>query len=96
MRDRHPRTGTGYGATDPARWPATVATTPTIAYGTCTRPVTPLVAQEKPSAIKGCTRRHACCAASLRLRKGVDETFGWMKTVSSVRRTRYRNLARPG
>ena len=33
---------------------------------------------------------------SQRLRKRVEETFGWMKTVGGFRRTRYRGLDRTG
>ena len=33
---------------------------------------------------------------SLRLRKRVEEVFGWMKTVGGFRRTRYRGVARTG
>ena len=59
--------------------------------------VTPHVAQKKKhSAIDGRTTRHAGYAVSLRIRKRVEEVFGWMKTVGGLRRTRYRGLARTG
>ncbi len=60
------------------------------------RRVTPHVAQKKHSAIDGRTTRHAGYAVSLRLRKRVEEVFGWMKRVDGLRRTRYRGLERTG
>ena len=58
------------------------------------RRVTPHVAQKKHSAIDGRTTRHAGYAVSLRIRKRVEEVFGWMKTVGGFRRTRYRGVER--
>ena len=59
------------------------------------RRVTPHVAQKKKhSALDGRTTRHAGYAVSLRIRKRVEEVFGWMKTVGGFRRTRYRGVAR--
>jgi IS5 family transposase len=46
------------------------------------------------SAIDGRTARHSGYATSQRIRKRVEEIFGWMKTVGGFRRTRYRGLAR--
>ena len=60
------------------------------------RRVTPHVAQKKRSAIDGRTTRHAGYGVSLRIRKRVEEVFGWMKTVGGLRRTRYRGVARTG
>ena len=60
------------------------------------RRVTPHVAQKQHSAIDGRTTRHAGYAVSLRIRKRVEEVFGWMKTVGGLRRTRYRGVARTG
>ena len=61
------------------------------------RRVTPHVARKKKhSAIDGRTTRHAGYAVSLRLRKRVEEIFGWMKTVGGLRRTRFRGVARTG
>ena len=58
------------------------------------RRVTPHVAQKKKhSALDGRTTRHAGYAVSLRIRKRVEEVFGWMKTVGGFRRTRYRGAA---
>ena len=50
----------------------------------------------RSSAIDGRTTRHRGYALSQRLRKRVEEIFGWMKTVGGFRRTRYRGLDRPG
>lgn len=62
------------------------------------RGVTPHVAQNDtarhPSAIDGRTTRHAGYGVSQRIRKRVEEVFGWMKTVGGFRRTRYRGLER--
>jgi IS5 family transposase len=61
------------------------------------REVTPHVAQNtkgRRSAIDGRTTRHAGYEVSQRIRKRVEEIFGWMKTVGGFRRTRYRGLAR--
>ena len=48
------------------------------------------------SAIDGRTTRHPGYAVSQRIRKRVEEIFGWMKTVGGFRRTRYRGLDRTG
>src|SRR6188472_3496320 len=59
--------------------------------------VTPHVAQNnngRRSAIDRRTTRHPGYAVSQRLRKRVEEVFGWLKTVGGFRRTRYRGLAR--
>ena len=61
--------------------------------------VTPHVAQNtsgRSSAIEGRTTRHPGSAVSQRKRKGVEELFGWMKTVGLLRKTRYRGVARVG
>lgn len=63
------------------------------------RGVTPHVAQNttrRRSTIDGRTTRHPGYAWSQRLRKRVEEIFGWMKTVGGFRRTRYRGVARTG
>ena len=60
------------------------------------RRVTPHVARKKHSAINGRTTRHAGYGVSLRLRKRVEEVFGWMKTVGGLRRTRDRGVERTG
>ncbi len=63
------------------------------------RKVTPHVAQNtsgRRSAIDGRTTRHEGYRVSQRIRKRVEEIFGWMKTVGGFRRTRYRGLDRTG
>jgi transposase len=54
--------------------------------------VTPHVAQNtsRTSAIDGRTTRHAGYEVSQRIRKRIEEGFGWMKTVGGMRKTRYR------
>jgi transposase len=42
------------------------------------------------SAIDGRTTRHAGYQVSLRVRKRIEEVFGWMKTIGGQRKTRYR------
>ena len=63
------------------------------------RGVTPHVARNtsgRRSAIDGRTTRHPGYAVSQRIRKRVEEIFGWMKTVGGFRRTRFRGLDRTG
>ncbi|MDA1296735.1 MAG: IS5 family transposase [Chloroflexi bacterium] len=48
------------------------------------------------SAIDGRTTRHASYRQSQRVRKRVEEIFGWMKTVGGSRKLRYRGTARNG
>jgi IS5 family transposase len=63
------------------------------------RRVTPHVAQNtsgRRSAIDDRTTRHVGYALSQRVRKRVEEIFGWMKTVGGFRQTRYRGLDRTG
>jgi transposase len=63
------------------------------------RDVTPHVAQNtsgRRSAIDGRTTRHVGYGVSQRIRKRVEEIFGWMKTVGGLRRTRFRGLERTG
>ena len=59
--------------------------------------VTPHVAQNtthRRSAIDGRTTRHAGHVTSLRIRKRIEEPFGWMKTVAGGRKLRYIGLQR--
>jgi transposase len=59
------------------------------------RRVTPHVARNtsgRRSAIDGRTTRHPGYVVSQRVRKRVEEVFGWMKTIGGFRRTRYRGL----
>jgi hypothetical protein len=59
--------------------------------------VTPHVAQRKvASSIDGRTARHAGYVVSQRVRKRVEEIFGWMKTVGAYRKTRFRGIDRVG
>ena len=58
--------------------------------------VTPHVTQNtgggRRSAIDGRTTVHPGYAVSQRIRKRVEEIFGWMKTTGGLRKTRYRGL----
>jgi transposase len=57
--------------------------------------VTPHVAQNtngRRSAIDGRTTRHPGYAGSLRIRKRIEEAFGWAKTVAGLRKARHRGL----
>jgi IS5 family transposase len=59
--------------------------------------VTPHVAQNasgRRSAIDARTTRHPGYAASQRVRKRIEEAFGWIKTVGGLRKTRHRGTAR--
>jgi transposase len=62
------------------------------------RGVTPHIAQTRDkrrrSAVDGRTTRHPGYAISQRLRKRVEEIFGWTKTVACFRKTRFRGQAR--
>jgi transposase len=61
--------------------------------------VTPHVAQNdkgRRSAIDGRTTRHSGYQVSLRVRKRIEEVFGWMKTIGGQRKTRYRGTALVG
>lgn len=46
------------------------------------------------SAIDGRTTRHAGYAASQRIRKRIEEAFGWIKTIAGLRKTKLRGLAK--
>jgi len=56
------------------------------------RNVTPQVAQRQVSNSDGRTTSHSGYALGQRLRKRVEETFGWMKTVGGGRKLRYRGV----
>jgi transposase len=61
--------------------------------------VTPHVAQNgngRCSAIDGRTTRHPGYAVSLRIRKRIEEAFGWAKTVAGLRKARHRGLPKIG
>ena len=60
---------------------------------------TPHVAQNtsgRSSAVDGRTTRHAGYAVSQRIRKRIEEAFGWMKTVAGQERTKFRGRERVG
>jgi hypothetical protein len=61
--------------------------------------VTPHVAQNtsgRRSAIDGRTTRHPGYALSQRIRKRIEEAFGWIKTCGGLRQTRHRGTPRVG
>jgi transposase len=61
--------------------------------------VTPPVAQHtigRSSAIDGRTTRHPGYGVRQRKRQGVEEIFGWLKTVGLLRKTRYHGVAQVG
>jgi transposase len=63
------------------------------------RTVSPHVAQNtsgRRSAIDGRTTRHPGYAASQRIRKRIEEVFGWVKSSAGLRKTRHRGVARVG
>src|SRR5580704_3827209 len=61
--------------------------------------VTPHVAQNtsgRSSAIDGRTTRHAGYAVSQRIRKQIEEAFGWIKTIAGQEQTRFLGCDRVG
>ena len=56
--------------------------------------VTPHVARRQWSIVDKRTTRHAGYLVSQRLRKRVEEIFGWIKTVGGGRKLRYKGVAR--
>jgi transposase len=61
--------------------------------------VTPHVAQNtsgRSSAVDGRTTRHGGYQASQRIRKRIEEAFGWIKTVAGQAKTKFRGLPRVG
>ena len=60
--------------------------------------VTPHIARNtsRRSAIDVRTTRHPGYATSQRIRKRIEEGFGWMKTVAGLRKTKYRGLDKVG
>lgn len=59
--------------------------------------VRPHVAQNvsgRRSAIDRRTTRHAGHAASQRIRKRIEEAFGWIKTIAELRKTKLRGLTK--
>lgn len=51
---------------------------------------------QRKTAMDGRTTRHSGYAISLRLRKRIEEPFGWIKTVANLRKTRHRGTDRVG
>ena len=61
--------------------------------------VRPHVAQNtngRRSAIDRRTTRHKSYEASQRIRKRIEEAFGWIKTIAGLRKTRFRGVERVG
>jgi IS5 family transposase len=58
------------------------------------RGVTPHVAGKKNSAIDGRTTRHRGYDASQKVRKRIEQVFGWLKTIGGLRKTRYKGRAK--
>jgi transposase len=61
--------------------------------------VTPHVAQNtngRSSAIDGRTTRHGGYAVSQRIRKRIEEAFGWIKTIAGQQKSRFRGRDRVG
>ena len=61
--------------------------------------VTPHVAQNtsgRSSAIDRRTTRHAAYGISLRIRKQIEEAFGWIKTIAGQEKTKFRSRDRVG
>ena len=59
--------------------------------------VTPHVAAKaRNAAVDGRTTRHAGYKASQRIRKRIEEAFGWAKSAAGLRKTRHRGMARVG
>ena len=56
--------------------------------------ITPHVARRQTSKVDGRTTRHAGYQVSQRIRKRVEEIFGWVKTVGGGRKLRYKGIER--
>ncbi len=52
------------------------------------------VKNRKPPRLDGRTTRHASYMVSQRIRKRVEEIFGWFKTVGGLRKTRFKGIDR--
>jgi hypothetical protein len=59
------------------------------------RGVTPHVAQKKNSAIDGRTTRHPGDQASQKVRKRIEQVYGWLKTIGGFPKTPTRDGRRP-
>jgi transposase len=58
--------------------------------------ITPHVARRETSIVDGRTTRHSGYQISQRIRKRVEEIFGWDKTVAGGRKLRYKGVERNG
>ncbi len=58
--------------------------------------ITPQVARRETSIVDGRTTRHPGYQVSQRIRKRVEEIFGWDKTVAGGRKLRYKGVERNG
>ena len=76
----------GYDAEDFVNEPRSMKATPHVAQNTSGR----------SSAVDGRTTRHAGYAVSQRVRKRIEEAFGWIKTVAGQERTKFRGRERVG
>ncbi|MDD5094950.1 MAG: transposase [Dehalococcoidia bacterium] len=56
--------------------------------------ITPHVSRRQTSIVDGRTTRHAGYLISQRIRKRVEEIFGWVKTVGGGRKLRYKGVQR--
>lgn len=56
--------------------------------------ITPHVARRQTSKVDGRTTRHTGYQVSQRIRKRVEEIFGWVKTVGGGRKLRYKGIER--
>ncbi len=52
--------------------------------------------KRRKTALDGCTTRHPGYGISLRIRKRIEEGFGWIKTVAVLLKTRHRGTERVG
>jgi hypothetical protein len=50
----------------------------------------------RKTAVDRRTTRHPGYTVSQRLRKRIEEPFGWVKTIAPLRKTRHRGVARVG
>ena len=55
-----------------------------------------VAAKARNSAVDGRTTRHAGYKASQRVRKRIEEAFGWAKSAAGLRKTKHRGVARVG
>ncbi len=69
------------------------------------RRITPHIARDdhvtktgkrRRTSIDGRTMRHSGYAASLRIRKRIEESFGWIKTTGGLAKTRHKGIKRVG